>query len=139
MSKILITYQSRTGVTKKYAEEISAYLKNKGMDVKNVAIQDFSPDLLDDAEILLFGAWTSGLMIFLQHPDKPWINYAKSLPDLKGKKAGLFTTYILATGSLFKKMRKILIEKSIDPVLELKSKNGSLSENDKVLLDKFIQ
>jgi flavodoxin len=139
MKKILITYQSKTGITKKYAEEIFNYLQSKGMDVSNVAIQDFTPELLNNTDALLFGCWTHGLMIFLQHPDKPWVNFANALPDLDGGKTGLFTTYKLATGSIFKKMTKILNQKSVEPSLELKSKNGSLSENDKNLLDKFIQ
>lgn len=139
MSKILITYRSKTGITKKYAEEIASYLQTKGVEVSNVAIEEFNNEMLNDTDMLLFGAWTHGLMILLQHPDKPWVNFAKALPDLNGKKTGLFTTYKLATGSLFKKMRKILIEKSVDPILEIKSKNGSLAEKDKVLLDKFIQ
>jgi flavodoxin len=139
MSKILITYLSKTGITKKYAEEIAAYLEKKGMDVTNISIDDFNYEMLNDTDILLFGAWTHGLMILLQHPDKPWKKFVETLPDLKGKKTALFTTYKLATGSMFKKMKKILAQTSVDPVLELKSKNGSLSENDKAMLDKFIQ
>ena len=139
MSKILITYLSHTGITKRYAEEISGYLKSKGNEVQNTAIEDFSPEMLSDADTLLFGAWTHGLMICLQHPDKPWRKFVETLPDLNGKKTGLFTTYKLATGSMFKKMRKILYQKSNVPAVELKSKNGSLSPNDKLILDEFIK
>jgi flavodoxin len=139
MKKILVTYLSKTGITKKYAEEIKGYLQTKGAEVSNTSIEDFNSDMLNDTDILLFGAWTHGLMILLQHPDKPWKKFVDSLPDLPGKKTGLFTTYKLATGSMFKKMRKILNQKSIDPVIELKSKNGSLSEKDKTKLDEFIQ
>lgn len=139
MSKILITYRSKTGITKKYAEEIAGYLQTKGVEVSNVAIEDFNNEMLNGTDMLLFGAWTHGLMILLQHPDKPWKKFVESLPDLEGKKMGLFTTYKLATGRMFKMMRKILSQKSIDPVLELKSKNGSLAEKDKALLDEFIQ
>jgi flavodoxin len=139
MSKILITYLSKTGITKKYSEEIAAYLQTKGATVSIAPVEEFNYEMLNDTDKLLFGAWTHGLMILLQHPDKPWKKFVESLPELPGKKAGLFTTYKLATGSMFKKMRKILDQKAIDPVIELKSKNGSLSENDKKLLDKFIQ
>lgn len=139
MSKTLIIYNSHTGITKKYAEEISIYLQDKKNETTLVSIEEFKPELLKDTDRILFGCWTHGLMIFLQHPDKKWVKFAKSLPEINGAKTGLFTTYKLATGSMFKKMRKVLLIRSIDPVLELKSKNGSLSENDKVLLDEFIQ
>jgi flavodoxin len=139
MNSILITYNSRTGITKKYAEEIFSYLEKKKIEVILTSIQDFSPGLLKDADKLLFGSWTHGLMIFLQHPDKDWVKFARGLPELNGKKTGLFTTYKLATGSMFKKMRKVLYPKGADPVLELKSKNGALSDTDKNQLDQFMQ
>ncbi len=139
MSKTLITYNSHTGITKKYAEEISMYLVSKKEETTLISIEDFKPEFIKDTDRILFGCWTHGLMIFLQHPEKKWVKFAKTLPDLNGAKTGLFTTYKLATGSMFKKMRKVLTPKSVNPVLELKSKNGTLSENDKILLDEFIQ
>lgn len=139
MSKTLIIYNSHTGITKKYAEEISNYLQEKKIEATVVSIEDFKPEFIKDTDRILFGCWTHGLMIFLQHPEKKWVKFVKDFPDLNRAKTGLFTTYKLATGSMFKKMRKVLLHKSIDPVLELKSKDGSLSDNDKVLLDDFIQ
>ena len=70
MKKILITYLSKTGITKKYAEEMGNYISSKGIKTVVVSIEDFNPDNLNDADGILFGAWTHGLMIFLQHPDK---------------------------------------------------------------------
>ena len=139
MSKTLIIYNSHTGITKTYAEEISAFLESEKVSTTIVSIDDFKPDHTKDTNRILFGCWTHGLMIFLQHPEKKWVKFAKSLPEINHTKTGLFTTYKLATGSMFKKMRKVLLQKSIEPVLELKSKDGSLSENDKILLKAFIQ
>lgn len=139
MKKLLITYLSKTGITKKYAEEINKYLSEKGIKTAVISIEDFDPILFKDVEGVLFGCWTHGLMILLQHPDKPWVKFAKSLPDLKDKKVGMFTTYKLATGSMFKKMCKHLDGKISENHLELKSKKGKLSENDKILLDNFIK
>lgn len=139
MKKLLITYRSKTGNTKKYAEEINKYLSEKDIKTAVISIEDFDPILFSDVEGVLFGCWTDGLMLFLQHPDKPWVKFAKSLPDMKDKKVGMFTTYILATGSMFKRMNKHLDGKISENHLELKSKKGELSENDKILLDNFIK
>jgi flavodoxin len=139
MKNLMITYLSKTGITKKYAEEINDYVKGKGLKTDVVSIKELDAGRLKNADGILFGAWTSGLMIFLQHPDKPWVKFAKGLPDLKDKQVGLFTTYKLATGSMFKKMKKQLEDKITENRIELKSKNGSLSDQDKMLLDQFIK
>ena len=138
MKTILITYQSKTGITKKYGEEIGKFLSEKKVKAKVVSVQDFDQKLLKDIDLILLGCWTAGLMIFLQHPDKVWVKFAKELPDLKDKKVGLFTTYKLATGSMFKKMKKHLPGKMEQIQVELKSKNGSLSEQDKSVLVSLI-
>jgi len=139
MKNLLITYNSKTGKTKKYAEEINNYIKNKGVKTALISIDEFDIALAKNVEGILFGAWTNGLMIFLQHPDKAWVKFAKNLPEIKDKKVGLFTTYLLATGSMFKKMKIHLGGKISESMFELKSKKGKLSDHDKMLLDNFIK
>ena len=54
--KILVTYQSKTGFTKKYAEWISAELKGELQDIKTLKdVQDY--------DILIHGGWIMGGMI----------------------------------------------------------------------------
>ena len=133
MKKAIIIYHSKTGITKKMGEEIYSFLKENNIHAEIYSIQEFKPDMLDDSDLVLLGCWTSGLMLFLQHPEKVWVNFASGLPDLNGKKVGLFTTYKLATGSMFGKMKKH-IKGNI--LAELKSKNGKLTDiNKSVLLD----
>jgi len=82
---------------------------------------------------------THGLFVILQHPDKTWRQYAKQFPNLNGKKTGFFTTYKLATGSMFVRMNKVLKGKLDKPVkFNLKSKNGKLSESNKKLINQFL-
>jgi flavodoxin len=126
--KAAIIYQSKTGITKKYAESIGNFLTNKGIINSIVSIKDYRPEIIDEVDLVMIGCWTSGLMIFFQHPDNKWIRFAKKLPPLNNKKVGLFTTYKLATGSMFRKMRQYL--KIENPGIELRSKNGMLSKQD---------
>jgi hypothetical protein len=100
------------------------------------SIYDADPADAGNADAMLLGAWCHGLFIVLQHPDKPWVEYARQLPDLSGKKVALFTTYKLATGSMFRKMQKHLELADAQRVEIFKSRDGSLSEEDgKRLLD----
>ena len=129
--KTLIVYNSKTGKTRKYSEEIRDCLLARQISVELVSIQDFDNSRLNNLDVLLLGCWTSGLMLFLQHPEKIWVEFANKLPDMKNIKVGLFTTYLLATGSMFKNMKKQLEGKASNIIIELKSKSGLISESDK--------
>jgi len=91
------------------------------------------------ADYLLLGCWTSGAIVVLQHPERIWVAFARRLPDLAGTKIGLFATYTIATGSMFRGMRR---RPSCDPAdiqLELKSRDGELSESHRASLDRFLR
>ncbi|MBN1926534.1 MAG: flavodoxin domain-containing protein [Prolixibacteraceae bacterium] len=134
----VIAYHSNTGTTKKYAEEIGNYMREKEYAVTVSPLSNPDSNSIEKAVCLLLGCWTSGLFFFLQHPEKPWKDFTNKLPVLNSKKVVLFTTYKVLTGSMFRNMRRELNINSDTPVLELKSKNGELSQPDKELLDAFL-
>jgi flavodoxin len=136
MPDAIIIYQSKTGITKRFAEEIASYLNEKGIQSKYLSVNDCSNGEAEKADIVLLGCWTAGFMLLFQHPDRTWIRFAKQLPNMKPKKTALFTTYKIATGSMFKSMRKHLADKGNFSV-ELKSRNGKLTDQNKDILDKL--
>ena len=140
MEKAVILYNSKTGITAKYAREIGKYLEAKGVDVQISTIQGYkyNQEILDNADYVLLGCWTSGLMVILQHPETVWKEFAAKLPDMKNAKLALFTTYKILTGSMFRNMYKELNGKFAESSLELKSRNGMLSEEDEKAIDAFI-
>ena len=138
MKTAAIFYHSKTGTTKRYAEEISKYLQSKGLDTQVTSIQAYSEDMLNNVDYVLFGCWTNGLMVILQHPEKIWVDFAAKLPSMPDVKVALFTTYKILTGSMFRNMYKHLKGKFATPSLELKSPNGLLSEIDKLALENLI-
>jgi len=138
MKTAVIVYNSKTGTTKKYAEEIASYLKSKGISIRISSIQAFQGNLLSDSDFVFLGSWTNGLMFILQHPDREWKDFAAKLPSVPDVKVALFTTYKILTGSMFRNMYKQLKGKFAPPSLELKSRNGSLSEEDKQALENLI-
>jgi len=138
MKKALIIYNSKTGITKKFSNEIGNFCIQSGLNSKVLSIDEFNSDTLLDFDYLFLGSWTHGLMILFQHPDTNWVEFAKTLPDLNGKKIVLFTTYKLATGSMFNKMKKQIKCESGDIVLELKSRDGSLGKANASLLKRVF-
>ena len=139
MKKAIIIYNSHTGITKKYAEALESFLINKNIEVKLVSMTGYENNENLTADYLLIGCWTSGLFLFGQRPEKIWVNFAKQLPQISIAKVALFTTYKLATGSMFRNMKKYLNLNETTDTIELKSRNGNLSELDHVLLENYLK
>ncbi len=138
MSTATVVYRSATGTTRHLAEEIGAHLTSRGVVTVVQSVGDCDPQSLSGVDFVLLGCWTSGLFIVAQHPDEPWLAFVRDMPALDRAKVGLFTTYKLATGSMFARMRAALGGKVGRTELELKSRDGRLSQDGRTLLDRFI-
>jgi len=139
MNKALIIHHSKTGTTKKYGNEIAEYCLQNGIETKVVSIEEFNKKELDKVDYLFLGCWTHGHLIFNQHPDKNWVDFANQLPAITNQKIVLFTTYKVATGSMFRKMKEQLKCDSELIKLELKSRNGRLHESSVTLLSNLLK
>lgn len=138
MKQALILFHSRKGKTKKYAERIGYYLNSLDIEANVLPIECFRTDLLTSADYVFLGCWTSGLFLLNQKPEKVWVEFVKKLPLKRNQAVALFTTYNFRTGTMFKNMRKYLINNSKEENLELKSKDGKLSTQDKENLLLFL-
>jgi flavodoxin len=139
MKKALVVYHSKTGTTKRLAEEVGRFFENSSVATKIVSVDEFALADLEGVDFLLLGCWTSGVFVALQHPERSWVALADRLPDVIGKKIGLFTTYTIVTGSMFRGMRKRLSCDPADIRLELKSRDGKLNESHRATLDRFLR
>lgn len=139
MKKAIIIYNSKTGNTKYFAGEISKYLKNQNIEAESISIFDYSPELMANTDVVLLGCWTGGLMVMFQHPQKVWKEFARELPDLSDKNVALFTTYKIATGGFFGKMKKHIKHKNKSDIPVIKSRNGILTDSDKAILNNLIK
>lgn len=138
MTTAAVVYRSSTGTTRRFAEAIAAHLGSRGVEAHAASIDDRDPASLAGVDLVLLGCWTSGLFVIGQHPDGPWVSWAGKLPDLQGARVALFTTYKLATGSMFRRMRAELARTGATIDLELKSRNGQLSADHQRQLDAWL-
>jgi flavodoxin len=138
MKRAVVVYRSHSGVTRRYGEAIGRYLEGLGIVTSVASVGDCDFASVGGADYLLLGCWTSGLFVVRQHPDEPWLAFVRDMPESRGPRVALFTTYKLATGSQFAKMRAALAGKTGAPELELKSRDGSLSAADEKSLEKFL-
>lgn len=125
----LVIYQSKNGSTRQMAEEIATELKNNNIQVKVGSIQEIHPTEIEKADRLYMGCWTSGLIFLNQKPDNDWKRFVAQLPIGTEKKTMMFTTYKVATGSMFKNMRRNLKYRGLNVSNNaLKSKTGNLTD-----------
>ena len=136
--KTSIIYNSHSGTTKAYAEEIGNLLSGKGIECRISSIEDYDEEYLVSSDLVMLGCWTNGLMILAQHPDRAWKKFVKEMPVIRNKTLALFTTYKIATGSMFRIMKNILADKSDPPKAILKSKSKQLTYKNRSTLEVLI-
>jgi flavodoxin len=136
--KTSIIYNSHSGTTKAYAEEIGNLLSGKGIECRISSIEDYDEEYLVSSDLVMLGCWTNGLMILAQHPDRAWKKFVKEMPVIRNKTLALFTTYKIATGSMFRIMKNILADKSDPPKAILKSKSKQLTDKNRSTLEVLI-
>jgi len=139
MKKALIVVQNKNSTAKKYGEEIAEFLLYRGLSAELVPIDSFEPKKLEDADYLLLSSWRNDSLFSPKKPDNEWVSFVKKLPTLDGVKTALFTTYKFFSGGMFRSMKKYLREKTENLEIALKSRNGSLSMDDKLALNDFIK
>jgi flavodoxin len=135
MKKAVIIHQSKKGTTSSFGNEIGRFLAVKGIETEVMSIEEYTRRENGSFDYLFLGCWTKGLMVLAQHPDKQWKQFAMTLQIPEETQVILFTTYKIATGSMFRKMRKCLNGYSKHKILEIKSKDGNLSDSNAYLLD----
>jgi flavodoxin len=136
--KASIIYSSHSGTTKAFAEAIGQFLCEKNMETRVESVSDYDEGFLQSAGLVLIGCWTSGLMFFAQHPDGQWKRFARHMPSIAGKPIALFTTYKLATGSMFRKMEARLKGKADPAKFAIRSKSGQLTDENVKQLESLI-
>lgn len=137
MKKALIIVENKNSTTKRFGEEITEFLLNRGLSAELIPINNFEPQKLKGADYLLLSGWRNGSLF--SRTDNEWISFVKRLPTLNGIKTALFDTYKIFPGAMFRKMKKYLREKTDNLSFTFKSSDGSLSVSDKLDLNDFIR
>jgi flavodoxin len=132
--KALVVYHSKNGTTQKMAQEIVNKLKKNNSEVVAGSLKEITQNDIESADQLYLGCWTSGKFVFGQKPEKEWIEFADNLPAVQNKKTVLFTTYLLATGSMFRNMKKYIQPKGYKVIGSMKSRSGRMDHYSNVIL-----
>ena len=113
---VAIVHDSRTGTTQAAAKAMAAELEKNGHSCTVQSVDEADHGEVATADLIMVGSWTQGLFVILQHPTAATMSFIERLGDLSGKKAVVFCTYKLATGSLLPKMARAVGAKGADVV-----------------------
>lgn len=135
----IVLYTSKKGTTKKFAGSIAEYLQSLNISTILVSESQFDPSVHASAKYWFLGCWTRGRFLMFQRPVKNWIQAVEQICFGQNAKIVLFTTYNIRVGSMFRSMRQHLPVTGNMLVPELKSRKGLLTENDKLIISKFVK
>ena len=133
-----VVYRSSTGTTRALAIEIGNELRAKGLETTVASVGEVDAAGLASADFLVTGCWTSGWLFVHQHPDEPWLAFARDLPILDVAHVALFTTYKIRVGGMFQRMRERLAAKISGVELEIASRDGHLTAAQRASLARFV-
>ncbi len=100
--KAVIIYNSLTGTTEKAAHRIASEMRALRIEATPVAIGDVHEDDLTDADLVIVGTWTDGIIVVGQKP--AGARKIRALPLLAGKRAVVYCTYAVDPGQTLEKL-----------------------------------
>ncbi len=104
MSKVAIVYWSGTGNTKIMAEEVAAGAERAGSEVTVYTAGDFSPELMDQYDAVVFGCPSMGAEELEESEFEPMFSACEK--KLNGKKIALFGSYGWGDGEWMRNWEK---------------------------------
>ena len=110
--KAVVIYESLTGNTRKAAGFIGAELERRGVDTTVANITSVPYQDLAEADLVVVGSWTDGLILFGQRPGRS--GRLRKLPYISGKRCVVFCTYALDAGNVLDKMVAMMEERGAE-------------------------
>ena len=107
-----VIYESLTGNTRKAAGYIAAELERGGISTTVSPTTAIDYQALEDADLVVLGTWTDGLVLFGQRPGRA--GRLKKLPYISGKKCAVFVTYAIDAGKVLDKFVALAEERGGD-------------------------
>ena len=102
----IVIYESLTGNTKRAAQLMGKELRAAGIDTTVCNITSIEYQALADADLVVVGAWTDGIVFFGQRPGRA--GRIRTMPTLAGKKAAVFCTYAVDQGRTLDKLTALV-------------------------------
>ncbi len=115
---VLVTYESRSGRTRRAAEAVAEAVRTGGSDAVLKALSETTAEDVEHADALAVGSWVEGFIVVKVGPAKAALEAIGRLPAMGGKPAAVFCTYGLNPRGTLAILRRSLEEKGANVVAE---------------------
>ena len=127
--RAVVIYESLTGNTEKAAMIIAAEMSKAGVPTSASPITRIDYQALADADLVIVGTWTDGIIFFGQRPGRA--GRIRKLPVIRGKRCAAYITYAVDPGKTLAKLTGILEERGADVLGAMAIKRNHLEEGAK--------
>lgn len=116
--RVLVVADSIGGHTRAVADALGHVLAGTGATVTVARLQEATPALLADADLLVLGTWTEGLVVANVGPSRAVRRWLAGLPPLSGLRSVVFCTYAVAPKGTLATMRQALEDRGAKVVAD---------------------
>lgn len=134
--KAVVIYESLTGNTRKAAGFIGAELERRGVDTTVANITSIPYQALAEADLVIVGTWTDGLVLFGQRPGRS--GRLKKLPYISGKRCAVFCTYAVDAGNVLDKLVAMMEDRGGDMIGGMLIKRDDLAGGAEDFADRVL-
>lgn len=134
--KAAIIYESLTGNTEKAANLIAAELRSAGHQASVHPITRVDYQALADADMVVVGSWTDGLLFVGQKPGRA--GRLKQFPHLAGKRCVVFCTYAIDVGRTLQKLSNIMEDRGANVIGGMAIKRSDLEGGAQDFVDRLL-
>jgi flavorubredoxin len=133
----VLIYESLTGNTAKAGRAIAAGLTAEGIPTRAFPITAIDYQALSDADLVIVGSWTDGLILVGQRPGR--VGRIKGMPALSGKRAVVYLTYAIDPGKALQKMSDAVAARGAEVLGGQTIRRDKLDEGVADFIDRVLQ
>ncbi|MHB1502388.1 MAG: flavodoxin family protein [Acidimicrobiales bacterium] len=116
--KVLVTYESRGGRTRRGAEALAAAIRERGQEATLKPLSDTTAQDVAEHDVIAVGTWVEGLVVLKVGPAKAALAGIKRLGSLTGKPVAVFCTYGVNPRNALDTMRQTLVAQGANVIAE---------------------
>jgi hypothetical protein len=135
--KAVVIYESLTGNTRKAAGYIGAALERGGVETTVASITAVPYQALAEADLVVVGTWTDGLVLFGQRPGRA--GRLRKLPYITGKRCAVFVTYAIDAGNVLDKLVAMMEDRGGEVLGGMTIRRDDLAGGSKDFVERVLE
>ena len=132
----MVISESLTGNTRQVANMIASQLAAQGVEAVACPITAVDYQALSDADMVIVGTWTDGVVFFGQRPGRA--HRLRAMPSMAGKRAVVFCTYAIDPGRTLDKLRAIVEGRGAEVIGGMAIRRDNLAGGARELVDRLL-